>query len=338
MRKPRSEVSTLEAPGTKCYVYRGSRDRKHVENLDEISEIIREPSSLVWFDVVAPGPHDLALLQEEFDLHPLAIEDALGSHQRAKIESYGQYVFLIVHGVTHAAEGLRTHEIAIFAGESFVVTVRHAPAYPIEELRTRWHDGIDGKVTDAPALVHAILDTLVDGYLPISDAFETRLDELENVLLDQGRISSGALRQISAMRKDLNSFRRAVVPMREILAIPIRGDSHFFTRDDLPYYRDVLDHVLLVIDRIDSTREAMTNVLETNIGISSNRQNEVSKQLTLIATIFLPLTFITGFFGQNFGWLVDNIKSLQSFVVLGIGTEIVAVIALLTYFRLRGWR
>ena len=117
MRKPRSEVSTLEAPGTKCYVYRGSRDRKHVENLDEISEIIREPSSLVWFDVVAPGPHDLALLQEEFDLHPLAIEDALGSHQRAKIESYGQYVFLIVHGVTHAAEGLRTHEIAIFAGE-----------------------------------------------------------------------------------------------------------------------------------------------------------------------------------------------------------------------------
>ncbi len=331
-------METLEAAGTKCYVYRGTRDRQHVEDLDQISEIIREPSSLVWFDVVDPGPNDLALLQAEFDLHPLAIEDALGPHQRAKIESYGRYVFLIVHGVTRSPDGLATHEIAIFAGESFVVTVRHDPAYPMDDLRARWHDGIDGKVTDAPALVHAILDALVDGYLPISDLFETRLDELENVLLEQGRISSVALRRISAMRKDLSAFRRAVVPMREILALPIRGDSHFFTRDDLPYYRDVLDHVLLVIDRIESTREAMTNVLETNIGISSNRQNEVSKQLTLIATIFLPLTFITGFFGQNFGWLVDNIKSQQSFWIYGVGTEVVAVVALLTYFRFRGWR
>ena len=149
--------------------------------------------------------------------------------------------------------------------------------------------------------------------------------------------ASAAMLQISVIKKDLGRFRRAILPMREILAFPLRGDDDFFTRSDIPYFRDVHDHVLLAIDQAEWTRDLVNNMVETQFALATNRSNEVSKQLTIIATVFLPLTFVTGFFGQNFGALVDWIKSATSFWLLGIGTEVAALAALLVFFKRRGW-
>ncbi|MBD5657776.1 MAG: hypothetical protein IAI50_21750 [Candidatus Eremiobacteraeota bacterium] len=139
------------------------------------------------------------------------------------------------------------------------------------------------------------------------------------------------------MKKDLGSFRRAVVPMRDLLMPIVRGDVKFFPSDELPYYRDVYDHVALVVDQMDAARDLINNARDTHISMASHRQNEVAQQLTIVATVFLPLTFITGFFGQNFGWMVNRIGDFRSFALLGIGSEVVAVFLLLGYFRYKRW-
>ncbi len=314
-----------------CFLYRGTRRPEIVAELADISELIREPDVLIWFDIVQPQPDDLELIREEFGLHPLAIEDAVKAHERAKIESYGAYVFLVVHAAALARETLAIH------GKQFVVTVRAAPEYPISEVIKRWHDPHGGLRHGSVALLHTILDTIVDGYSPIVAAFEQRIDGLEAAFFEERQISVTAMLEVSAMKKDLGRFRRAILPMREILAFPLRGDDDFFARSDIPYFRDVHDHVLLAIDQAEWTRDLVNNMVETQFSIATNRSNDVSKQLTIIATIFLPLTFVTGFFGQNFGVLVDWIKSEASFWVWGIGTEVVALLALVIFFKRRGW-
>ena len=321
----------------RCFLYRGAGAGEPISDPAAISELIKEPDVLIWFDIVQPEARDLELIQEEFELHPLAIEDAIRAHQRSKIESYGSYVFLVIHGATMLESALTIHEVAIFVGEKFVVSVRADPEFPFEEVLHRFQDLNPGLRTGSVVLLHTILDTVVDGYSPIVGTFENRIDELEETFYQGGRITNDAMLEISSMKKDLGRFRRAILPMREILSFPLRGDDDFFSRSDIPYFRDVYDHVLLAIDQVEWTRDLVNNVLETQISIASNRQGEVNKQLTVIATVFLPLTFITGFFGQNFGALVDWIKSAESFWWLGIGTEVITVIALLVLFRKRGW-
>ena len=321
----------------RCYLYRGTREAERITDLGGISDLIKQPDTMVWFDIVQPEEHDLTLIADEFELHPLAIEDAVRPHQRAKIESYGNYVFLVVHGATMSAGELAVHELAIFVGEKFVVSVRADPDFSFEEVLHRWHDLHAGLKTSSVVLLHTILDVVVDGYSPIVGTFEDRIDVLEETFYLGKRITDDAMLEISAMKKNLGRFRRAILPMREILSFPLRGDDEFFTRSDIPYFRDVYDHVLLAIDQVEWTRDLVNNVVETQISIASNRQNEVSKQLTIIATIFLPLTFITGFFGQNFGVMVDWIKTQTAFFVFGIGTEVIAVLILLAFFRARGW-
>ena len=145
------------------------------------------------------------------------------------------------------------------------------------------------------------------------------------------------LLEIYDMKKNLARFRRAVLPVRDILGPILRGDLQLFGADEMPYYRDVLDHVSRVAEQLDDAREIVNNARETHVSLASHRQNEVAKQLTIVATVFLPLTYITGFFGQNFGWLVNKITDRQTFMLWGLGSEVVAFLALLAYFRYKHW-
>lgn len=329
--------AVLDQTHAQCVVYAGRREPQTLHALHDISEVLREPNAFVWFDVAAPTESDFALIQEEFGLHPLAIEDAVKAHQRPKIEAYGASWFIIVHGATRTGDRLEIHEIAIFAGAKFIVTVRSRPAFPLEEIQRRWHQRAVGQRHDSGALLYTILDTVVDGYVPIGEAFEDQVEALEDDLLGEGARTDAVLLQIFAMKKDLARFRRAVVPMRDILTPIMRGELRLFEQDELPYYRDVYDHVALVVDQLDAARDLVNNARDTHISIASHRQNEVAKQLTVVATIFLPLTFITGFFGQNFGWLVNHITGTPSFVLWGLGSELAALLLLLAYFRHKGW-
>lgn len=321
-----------------CTIFREGKPAESPARLHQISEILAEPGTLVWFDIVDPGPHDLALVQREFGLHPLAIEDAVQAHERPKIEAYGDYWFLVVEGASLAdAASIRFHEIAIFAGHNFLVSVRHDPAYPLEEIEARWHAHPERLRRGGGFLLYTILDTIVDGYFPVADVFEDRVHEMEASLFHESPFGGDTLRSIFSMKQDGQAFRRAVLPMRDILTPIIRGDMTFFPEEELVYYRDVYDHAIRVIDQLDTLRDLLGSALEIHLSVVANKQNEVAKQLTIIATIFLPLSFLTGFFGQNFSFLISHITGPGTFLLFGIGTEVLALVALLVLFRTRGW-
>lgn len=319
----------------RCVVYRGEEEEQCPEDLSAISDILADPGVLVWFDLVAPQMENLALIQEEFGLHPLAVEDAVKAHQRPKIEAYDGYWFIVVHGVKLTSR-ITIHEVAIFVGRNFVVTVRADPAYPLDEIEQRWR--IRGKRgVRSGMLLYTILDAVVDGYSPVAEHYEKRVEAFEAALLSPHPRKREVLLEVFTMKKEIQSFRRAVVPMRELLVPLMRGDVDLLSQEDMPYYRDVYDHTVRVIDYMDAARDLVASALDIQLSLASNRQSDITKQLTIIATIFLPLSYITGFFGQNFAFLVDGIKSPKAFFSLGIGCEVLAFAALLAYFQYKRW-
>ena len=323
-----------------CVAFDEGKRTGIIHDLDAVGAAVAANDRLIWLDLVEPTPDDLAKLKTMFDLHPLAIEDALTVHERPKIEQYPKYLFLVVHPASWIGDRLVTHELAIFAGHRFLITIRRAPEFAIDEAERRWgvHDGEIG--SDAGFLLYTLLDTVVDGYFPIGDRLEERIGDLQTNLFDSSadpRRLSDMLRQIFELKNDVHHARRAVVPMRDILQPLVRGDLKIFEREQERYYRDVYDHAIRVIDQLDSARDLVNSALEIHLSLVANRQNEVSKQLAIIATIFLPLTYVTGFFGQNFGFMVNGITSRASFVYLGIGTEVVCFVLLVVYFRLKKW-
>jgi len=320
-----------------CQVFHQGRPSDVPHDLSELSDVLEEDAAFVWFDVIDPAASDLTLLQEEFSLHPLAIEDAVHAHQRPKIESYGTYWFIVIHGATLDEGRLHLHEIALFVGQKFLVSVRNAPPYALGEIERRLRVQPDGMHRDSGFLLYTFLDAVVDGYFPIINDFEERIDDLQAEIFQGRPLGNDVLKTIFTMKKDLQAFRRAAVPMRDILTPIIRADLKLFPEADLVYFRDVYDHAVRIIDLIDSARDLVNSALDIHLSVVANRQNEVSKQLTVIATIFLPLTFITGFFGQNFGVLVAHITGAGSFWFAGVGSEVFALALLLFYFRRKGW-
>lgn len=327
-----------DVPAVKhCVEFRDGKRHGPLHDLAAISEAIGEHGNLVWLDLIDPSERDMTVLQTEFDLHPLTIEDARTPHERPKIEQYPNYLFLVVHPISWRDEHLVVHEMAIFAGHRFLVTIRHEPAYALDEVEKRWeaHDGELG--LDCGFLLYTLLDTLVDGYFPISDQLEEWIAALQTGLFESSRDERATLREIFDLKNDVHQARRSVVPVREILQPLVRGDLKLFERDRAVYYRDVYDHAIRVIDQLDSARDLVNSALEVHISLVANRQNEVAKQLAIIATIFLPLTYLTGFFGQNFGFMVNHIVSPRTFWLVGVGSQVAGLTALLTYFRIKRW-
>jgi magnesium transporter len=321
---------------TTCSVYQNGNVRP-VGDLSAISEVLKGDGAFVWFDAVAPGARDLALIQQEFELHPLAIEDAVKGHQRPKIDRYDDGWFLVVRAVSGVGPDLTLHEIAIFAGPKYIVTVRREPAYPLDEVVRRWQHDERSLPRTAGALLYELLDTVVDGYSLVGEHLEDRTAALEDALLERRDHSETTLLDIFAIGRSIQRFRRAVAPMREVLVPLIRGDAEFVEAMERPYYHDVDDHVERVLDQLDAAKELVTKTLEVHLGLAAQRQGEVTRQLTIIATVFLPLSFITGFFGQNFGFLVKEITSPWPFVTLGVGSQIVTLAILFVYFKRKRW-
>src|SRR5947209_14160157 len=177
-------------------VFRDGRPSDPPPTLDAISEVMVEPDALVWLDVVDPNEADMAHLQAEFGLSPLAVEDAVTLHERPKIDPYDDYWFLVVRGTTTDGPRVQFHEMAIFAGQKFLVTVRHTPAYPLEEIHSRWLARRDRVCHGGGFLLYTILDTVVDGYIPVAEAFMERVDELEAGLFQNQPMSNDLLPHI----------------------------------------------------------------------------------------------------------------------------------------------
>jgi magnesium transporter len=273
------------------------------------------------------------ILRDTFGFHPLAVEDAEHFGQRPKLDSYDNFVLLVVYGVT--AEG-RVLEVHCFYTENYLVTVHHDPCPDLTVLAQRITRH-PGPGPDHVMLLYRVVDTLVDGYFPVLAMLDDKIDELEDEILQ--RPTEEQLGQLFDMKRSLIALRKVVTPQRDMFASLLSepGGIPGMTSDAERYFRDLYDHLIRISDLVDSYRDLLSGALDTHLSTVSNRLNVVMKQLTIIATIFLPLSFITGFFGQNFGWMVERIGSFPVFVVAGIGLQVLTAVALVVMFRRRGW-
>ncbi|HEX5924217.1 MAG TPA: magnesium and cobalt transport protein CorA [Baekduia sp.] len=322
-----------------CAHYReGRRQDAGAIALEEAAARCRE-EGFVWLGMFEPRPEELDRVRETFGLHELAVEDAQSFHLRPKVERYdGDVAFVILRTARYDAErhDVEFGEISIFVGPSFVITVRHGAANDLHDARLRLEHRPDLLRAGTAAALWAILDTVVDGYAPVLVGLEGDIEEVEQIVF-AGEVAP--TERIYSLRREATDFHRAVHPLLASLEGIERGAFLEVAPELEPYFRDVRDHLRLVNEEVTAQRELLTTCLEANMAVISVeqtkisvRQNDSIKQLTIIATVFLPLTVVTGFFGQNFGWLVDHIDTAWAFIVFGIGGLLLPCALLYTWF------
>lgn len=295
-------------------------------------ELALKEDRLLWLDLQGTDDEVLILLREVFKIHPLAVEDVKEFGQRPKIEDYDDFVSIVAYGARDLGEPMT--EVHCFYAERFLVSV-HRDEVPAvaEACHTLGRLHTDRRLV----ALYRLLDALVDTMFPYLASMDERIDELQDQIFVSPKESQ--LSDLFALKRQIVTMRKLVTPQRDMVStmmaqvVTIPG----MTAESERYVRDLYDHLIRISDMVDSYRDLLGGSLDAYMSMVSNRLNDVMKQLTIIATVFLPLSFLTGFFGQNLGWLVNREGSLTAFLIFGIGTEALAVIALLIMFRRRGW-
>jgi len=295
----------------------------------------------VWLGLFEPDEAELAQVRYLFGLHELAVEDAQNFHMRPKIETYDKDVQLVILRTARyddAAEEVEFGEISVFLSPTFVIAVRQGIASELREARLRLEQRPELLAAGSSSALWAIMDQVVDGYAPVVAGLEHDIDQIEATVFS-GAVA--ATERIYSLRNEATDFYRAVHPLLAVTAIVERSAQKKLR----PYFRDVRDHLLLVDEEVTDQRDSLAAVLQANMAVISVEQTKVSvrqnstiEQLTVLATVFLPLTFVTGFFGQNFGWLVQHISGFDKFLAYGIGGLVVPLVLLFTWLRLRAPR
>jgi magnesium transporter len=298
-------------------------------------EALRRTSSVVWVDVT--GVRDIALLKqlaEQFNLHRLALEDIVNVNQRAKVEDFQDQVFVILRMID-PGNLYDTEQFAMFVGADFVLTVQERPGDCFGMVRNRLRDP-KGQMQKRGAdyLAYALLDAVVDAYFPVLERMDARLEAIEVGILE-GRANANAVPDLHSSRRCLLELRRAVWPLREAISALARGENRFFSHDVHPYLRDVGDHVVQLIDLLENYREITSSLLDLHLSTVNHKLNEVMKLLTVISTIFIPLTFLAGVYGMNFSWMPET-QVWWGYPVL-LTVMLVTALFMLRWFRRRGW-
>lgn len=292
---------------------------------------LHERDEFFWIDLVSPSDGELDELGRLLDIEPLALEDSKELGQRPKIDQYPDRALVVFYGA-HADGPLEVH-LHISGRE--VVTIRREPCRHLQELRKR---AADGSGAPEAELVHRILDVLTDSLGVLVASYAGEVDELEDVAFEQP--SPAERRRISELRGRLFRLQQIVSAQRDLLASGGEAIESVpgLDREELRHpFRDVHDHLVLVANEIDYARDVLGEALNVFLSTTSNRLNQTATRLALIATIVLPLTLVTSFFGQNFGWLVRNIDSLWAFLAFGVGGLVVPTVGALVLFSKAGW-
>jgi len=302
----------------------------------EISDHLADEAVTIWLDLRNPDRDDLAVLSDEFGLHPLAIEDAVHEHQRPKLDRYRGYLFLNAYGArldTGTGE-LATSELAAFVTPRALITVRKDDGLDIGAVVDRWDASPDLAKFGVGYLVHGLLDYVVDGHFEAVQSLDDAVEVLEDQLFADVPQDLTVQRRSFELRKSLVLLRRIVIPMREVVNALMRPDLHVVNDDMRPYYHDVYDHVLRAAEWTDSLRDLVTSILETNLTIQGNRLNVITKKVTSWAAIIAVPTFITGFYGMNVPY-----PGFSRAVGLATALAIMVISALVLYFvfKRRDW-
>jgi magnesium transporter len=299
----------------------------------EISEHLRDGGLTVWLDLGAPTQEGLALVADELGLHELAVEDAVQSRQRPKVDEYETHRYLTAYSVAldEGTYQLSTAELGIFVTERAVVTVRPDEAFDIDAVVKRW-DGLAHLAKNGvDFLVHGLLDYVVDSHFDAVESLDERIEELEDMVFDERPRGRDAQRKVLALRRSLVTLRRVVVPMRDVVTTLTRRAAD---TPMAPYFQDVYDHVLRAAEWTESLRELIATIRETQLSIQSNRLNLIMKKVTSWAAIIAVPTAITGFYGQNVpypGYAQPSGFWMSTAMILVVGGGLYAL------FKRRDW-
>ncbi len=298
---------------------------------------------VTWLNVDGLG--DVGVIRqlgEIFELHRLALEDVMNVHQRAKVEDYDEHEFIVVR-MLNPGEQLDTEQFSMFLGRNFVLTFQEKTGDFFDSVRQRIRDG-KGRIRTAGAdyLTYALIDALIDSFFPVIERYGDRLDRLEESILGPC-VHEQVVAEIHAIKRDLLTLRRSIWPQREALSVLLRGDSHHVAKETRIYLRDCYDHVVQIIDLLETYREISASLFEAYLSTVSNRMNDIMRVLTVISVIFMPLTFIAGVYGMNFhdgdGAMPLNMPELtwRYGYMFCLGLMALVACGMLVYFRRKRW-
>jgi magnesium transporter len=313
---------------------------RDVANVAELREFMgRWP--VTWVNVDGLG--DARILEELarlFDLHPLAMEDVVNVHQRAKVDRFGDRTYMVAHMVS-LTEHFETEQLSLFLGPDFVITFQERPGWDcLEPVRERIRKGAQ-RIREAGTgyLAYSILDAVIDHYFPVLEEFGERLETLEDQIIL--RPDRSAIAQVHELKRELLYLRRAIWPLREALNTLVRDEIPHITHETRLYLRDGYDHAVRIIDLVETYREVCSDLMDLYLSSISNRMNEIMKVLTLISTLFIPLTFVVGVYGMNFNtqaspWNMPELNWYYGYP-LCLGLMVLIVIIQFVYFVRKGW-
>jgi magnesium transporter len=345
-RRPRIRPGTLPGtlvspegpqPPARITLIRFSREtfEEREVSLDEALAGVT-PAGVTWINVDGLDAGVLSRLGERFTLHPLALEDAMNVPHRPKAERYDKHYFLVLRSLRQQEDGLVEEQISVFFGEGWVVTIQEGiQGDSFGSVRAAIRHG-RGRTREAGAdyLAYLLVDAVVDAYFPVVETISERMAQLEQDAVTVGA-STECLIQIQHTRHDLLTLRRAVWPIREEVGVLVRDESGLITAETRVFLRDAYDHAVQALELVESLRETATSVMEIYLSAQNQRLNEVMKVLTVISTLFIPLTFIASIYGMNFQYMPELHWRHGYFWALGLMAATAG--GLVIFFKRRGW-
>lgn len=288
-----------------------------------------------WLDIEAPSDEDYHMLEHTFKFHPLAIEDIKNQDQRPKVDEYSDYNFAVIFQADWQGEDISFHEHHLFVGANYLITVRLDASSAIDELQRRIKHSPELTKGQPAFLTYLVIDALVDATFPALEKLDDTVDALEDEIT--AKASRDSLNRIYHLKHAVTDLRKFLGAQREVFQRLITHGIHLQQQDMTLYYRDVYDHIVRQYETVDGLRDLLTSAMDVYLSTVSNRLNRTTTTLAVIASVFLPLSFLTGFYGMNFTFLTQVLEIPYWTFWVGLGTMIVSIFIQLYLFRRRGW-
>lgn len=306
---------------------------------DKIAELVKDPEHIFWLDTQNPTELELAAIAEIFHLHPLAIEDASHEHQRPKVEEYEHFFFLVFYsvGLDTTKQKLVTHELDMFVGTNYLITVHTQDAEELTEAEQRWKRNVPQMERGVGILLYSLLDTIVDRYFPVIDVLVDQADGFDDRLFARvGNVREDQLTfDLLALKKQFLAFRRIATPELDVLNALTNRDNPFFDEHIVLYFRDIYDHLTRVTETLDMYRDQLSSTMEANLSVASNALNKVMRMLTGVSIILMLNALVAGIYGMNFQYIPELQWRYGYFGALALMVTMSTL--LLLYFKHLKW-
>jgi magnesium transporter len=315
------------------FTLHGKTDAADVDNINKCFAAAHTDG--FWLDIEAPDQNDYDLLEQEFKFHPLTIEDIKHQDQRPKVDEYPEYNFAVVFVAEWVNNEVAFREHHLFVGPTYMISVHLEPSSQLIALQERLHKSPELMKGQPSFLTYMVIDTLVDATFPTLEEIDDVVDRLEDDIT--ANATPELLNSIYHLKHTVTELRRFLGGQRDLFQRLITHGIQLQQQDLTLYYRDVYDHIVRQYETVDSLRDLLGSAMDVYLSTVSNRLNQTTKALTVIASLFLPLSFLTGFYGMNFSYLVSILETPYAAFSVGVATMLGAVLIQLYFFKRRGW-